>query len=234
MLALQIYLPVLLFFILLFNLSLMKKKLSVVDIGWGPSFIVLAFALMQALPGHDQFQQIIFYCVIAWGLRLGHYLFVRNWSDGEDFRYQQMKDEWQGNKNIHAFFKIFVLQSILCLIVGIPVILSAIKNNPMEMPIVFYTGLGIFVVGFLLESIADWQLYFFKKKPKNKGKRLKTGAWSIKYPNYTGEIILWWGIATMAFTKSDAFVFIGSSFITFFIIKVSGVNFLEKRLQSKS
>lgn len=231
MLALQIYLPVLLFFIVLFNLSLIKKKLSVVDIGWGPAFIVLCVALMKSLPYYDIYLQIIYGCVILWGLRLGHYLFIRNWSDGEDFRYQQMKDSWSGSINTHAFFKVFVLQSIFCLVVGTPVIAASTIGKPMQMPIVFFTGLGIFAVGFLLETVADWQLYFFKKNPENKGKRLSTGAWSIKYPNYTGEIILWWGIATMSFTKSNAIAFLGSAFITFFIIKVSGVNFLEKRLR---
>ena len=52
---------------------------------------------------------------------------------------------------------------------------------------------SIWILGFIYESKADYDLYIFKKKTTLK--RLLTGLWNYsKHPNYFGEILVWWGI----------------------------------------
>jgi steroid 5-alpha reductase family enzyme len=50
----------------------------------------------------------------------------------------------------------------------------------------------MWILGFLMETTADFQKLFFKLKPENKGRFINTGLWSyIRYPNYLGEMLMW-------------------------------------------
>ena len=56
-------------------------------------------------------------------------------------------------------------------------------------------GALIFLTGFLFETIADLQLARHIRNPKNKGKLMIGGLWSLsRHPNHFGEAVLWWGL----------------------------------------
>ena len=69
--------------------------------------------------------------------------------------------------------------------------------------------------------------------PKNKGKFIRSGLWSrSRHPNYFGEIVLWTGVAIIAFPVLQGWqwVFLSSPvFITILLARVSGIPLLEKR-----
>jgi steroid 5-alpha reductase family enzyme len=45
----------------------------------------------------------------------------------------------------------------------------------------------IWIFGFVFECVADYQKSVFNSKPKNKGKFIKSGVWSVsRHPNYVG------------------------------------------------
>ena len=68
----------------------------------------------------------------------------------------------------------------------------------------FFVGAIIFILGFLVEVIADNQKTKFRSSPKNKDKFITTGLWSYsRYPNYLGEITLWTGVSIMSFSLTD-------------------------------
>lgn len=50
-----------------------------------------------------------------------------------------------------------------------------------------WTGIGLFVVGILIETLCEESRKRFKADPANKGKIDDTGLWSIvRHPNYAG------------------------------------------------
>ena len=57
-------------------------------------------------------------------------------------------------------------------------------------------GVILWVLGFLLEVLADQQKFSWKQRPgKAKGAINDEGVWGFsRHPNFAGEIILWWGI----------------------------------------
>jgi steroid 5-alpha reductase family enzyme len=93
-------------------------------------------------------------------------------------------------------------------------------------------GVTVWLVGFLFETIGDYQLDSFFKNPSNKGKILNTGLWRFsRHPNYFGEVVQWWGIFIIALVVPQGWLgIIGPLTITILIIKISGIPLLEKAM----
>lgn len=99
----------------------------------------------------------------------------------------------------------------------------------------------LFVVGFLFESIADFQKSKFHEEKKDgtqSGAFISTGLWALcQYPNYFGEIVLQTGIALCAMSTLGGWLslvpLVTPVFVTFLLLKVSGVPLLKKLAQQK-
>jgi len=95
----------------------------------------------------------------------------------------------------------------------------------------FYIGLLVFVIGFVVEIIADMQKSEFRKDPNNKDQFIQHGLWAYsRHPNYFGEITLWLGVAIMSFsslTGGQYITLISPIFTYLLLVYVSGVRLLE-------
>ena len=87
----------------------------------------------------------------------------------------------------------------------------------------------------MIETIADHQKFVFKNK--NPKKFIKSGLWKYsRYPNYFGEMLLWWGLFIMItpyLGGISLLTIIGPIFITFILLFVSGIPMLEKSYNQK-
>ena len=101
----------------------------------------------------------------------------------------------------------------------------------MNVDSLFYFGLSIYLVGLVIEIIADNQKSKFRSNPENKNKFISSGLWSIsRHPNYVGEIVLWLGISIMSFSTLSGFQFvtlISPVFTYVLLVYISGVRILE-------
>ncbi|KFM63539.1 hypothetical protein X975_19521, partial [Stegodyphus mimosarum] len=95
-----------------------------------------------------------------------------------------------------------------------------------------YIGFSLWIFGFAIEVVADFQKSVFCNTPENEGKFISSGLWSIsRHPNYLGEILLWFGLyfsASSTFKGSEMLTVLCPVFDMFLITKVSGVPPLEK------
>jgi steroid 5-alpha reductase family enzyme len=131
-----------------------------------------------------------------------------------------------------SYIRVFLLQGVLMLIICAPIVtlMASSTEGPSYWSIM---GFLLWAVGFFFEAVGDLQLKKFKQNPSNKGKLLTTGLWSLtRHPNYFGDACQWWGFGVFAFTiQPYGFLsFLGPIFMTLLIIKVSGVDLLEKSL----
>src|ERR1700691_2832580 len=87
----------------MFIIAQVKKDNSIVDIGWGLGFIVVALATFFYFGHGRRSQKLVTFLTIIWGLRLTLYILVRNWGKPEDFRYAQWRKDWGKNVVVRSF-----------------------------------------------------------------------------------------------------------------------------------
>jgi steroid 5-alpha reductase family enzyme len=224
------------FMVIFYVISIAKDDYSIVDVAWGLGFVNITIVSLF-FNGTLTSQKLVFSALILiWGLRLTGYLYARNATVGEDYRYQEMRKSWGNTHRFQAFFKVFMLQGVLMLIIALPIVYT-ISNAAFEFSKPWqYFGLFIAVGGLLFEIIADSQMWQFKKDKNKKGSVLNTGLWHYsRHPNYFGETVFWWGIFLVAYNSEMPFYLIASPMlITFLLLKVSGVSLLEKKLGKNS
>ena len=162
--------------------------------------------------------------VIIWALRLGSFLFLRVLKDKEDRRFS----EWK--KNFHQFLRVWTLQGLWVFLTSVTAVTAITSRKIIEPDLFLYIGSFLWVFGFLFESIADYQKRKFRSE--NKNKFIQSGLWSVsRHPNYFGEIVLWFGIALIAFPTlvGPQYVsLISPLFVYLLLTRVSGVHILEK------
>jgi steroid 5-alpha reductase family enzyme len=97
-------------------------------------------------------------------------------------------------------------------------------------------GAWTFLVAFLGELAADWQLSRFKSDPKNKGKVCNVGLWRYsRHPNYFFEWLIWVSFALVASSAQYGYWgFLSPALILYFLLRVSGIPATEEQaLRSK-
>lgn len=99
-------------------------------------------------------------------------------------------------------------------------------------------GLILFYFGFLIETISDFQKFFFKENPANRGNWCQVGLWKYsRHPNYFGEMCLWWGIYLVGFSvyqDVEYYVSVLSPLFTMAILLfLSGLPLLEQSADKK-
>lgn len=218
---------------LLWLYSLAIKNASIVDIFWGTGFVITYWAALW-IGSIELTTRILLLggIVTLWGLRLSAHIFLRNHKQPEDFRYAAWRTENGKSWWWRSFFKVFLLQGVILWIVAAPLIAVQTANPAATTCACEYSGLGLWLVGFMFEAGGDWQLTRFKKDPNNKGKLLTTGYWSVtRHPNYFGDAAQWWGFWLFAFSAGAWWTVFSPLLMTFLLIKVSGVAMLERTLE---
>ena len=174
---------------------------------------------------------LIFSCIIIWTVRLGGFLFWRVLKDGQDKRFRTI---------LPSFTQLFMTWTLSAAWVFIQslaalVALTSLQQEPFG--IVGSIGLGLWILGFVFQVVADHQKTEFKANPANEGNFITEGLWSIsRHPNYFGEIVLWTGIAVMALPVMSGLQYVSlvSPVFGFLLIYfVSGVRLLENKADKK-
>lgn len=226
-----------------FIVGTIKKNNAIMDIFYGPAYFVVSitsFILNLVFTSTFCIRQIIATnLVLIWAIRLGTYVYIRNKGKPEDYRYKAMRERWKTNIALKSFFKVYLFQGIIVFLVCFPVWFINISENPPVVSllefggITLWLGVIIWLIGFIFETLADYSLYKFLQNPANKDKIMTKSVWKYSmHPNYFGEVTQWWGLFVIALAVPYGFItFIGPAYITFQIIKVSGVKLLDKRFE---
>lgn len=214
----------LIFFSALYLIAQKINNNSIVDMGWGPGFALIAWVLWLLIPDYPFYLTLL---VSLWALRLFWHIGLRNWGKPEDFRYQDMRKNWGDRQRIKAFTNVFMLQATLQLMIALSYMGVTSEINTF---ILVVLGSLIFAFGLTFEAIGDWQLSNFVKT-KKPGQVMTTGLWRYtRHPNYFGEATLWWGIYLVALGfGAPLWTIISPITITVLVRYVSGVPLLEKK-----
>ena len=229
-----IFAVVMVFMVVLWIFSTRIGDPSFIDAFWSIGFVIIA--ITSAVIHHGDGVRTVLLEVLTgvWGLRLGGYLFYRWRKNGPDPRYVAMLERNKGSKNVLMLRKVFIRQGLVMCVVSLPLQLGMLYSKPVGWTPQAGFGVALAMFGIAIESIADTQLLWFKRKPSNKGQVMDAGLWRYsRHPNYFGEACTWWGIYLVAVVNLPTFFgFIGPLLITLFLVKWSGIGPLERQLAS--
>ena len=210
------------------------KNAAIVDVGWAAGIALIA--LFYAVHGVGYWRRTLLLTVMAviWGARLALYLLLTRVGDRpEEGRYVDLRRKWGSNIGL-KFLAFFEAQAVLCGILSLPFLLAMhdpLKGvSDLEEPL-GNAGAILWVIAFLGETLADLQLAWFKRNPKNQGKVCNTGLWRYsRHPNYFFEFLIWVAFALVASPAKYGYVgFVSPALILYFLLRVTGIPAIERQ-----
>ena len=201
------------------------------DLTGSLTFLIASFYALLNAPSSNIFSVVVVSCIFCWAIRLGTFLFLRINKEGEDKRFIDIKPSFSRFLMTWTLSGTWVSICLLCVLTAIS------SNNGVAGGTLFYFGLILFLFGFIIEIVADYQKTLFRKDSVNKNKFITSGLWSYsRHPNYMGEILLWFGISVMSISSLSGIEYItliSPLFVYVLLTRISGVNFLEESANKK-
>ncbi len=208
-----------------------KQTEAFFDLTGGVTYVaIVALSLwagsQSAPPGEREL--IVSALVAIWAIRLSGFLFLRIHRAGKDGRFDELKT------SAARFVIPWSLQALwVFLTLGVVVVINCQEGASPDLGIWDGIGLGLWVLGFSIEVMADYQKTVFNSDPGNEGKWIAEGLWArSRHPNYLGEIILWTGVAffgVSCFEGLEMVAWVSPVFVYLLLTRISGITLLDER-----
>ena len=201
------------------------------DLTGSLSYITTVIVAAALSPSLDIRDLIICAMILVWAVRLGSFLFWRIKKDGQDKRFIVMKTKFTW------FLLTWTLGGLWVLVTMAAGLAALTSNTTVELGILGYVGITLWLFGFAVEVIADNQKRQFKKDPNNRDRFITSGLWSwSQHPNYFGEITLWLGLALLTYPVLSGWqlvTLISPIFVYLLLTRLSGIPTLDRLAKEK-
>lgn len=176
-------------------------RMSYVDIAWPWGLVLIGVFTFLYSPGYDVRVWMVSGVYVFMGLRMGLgalKMWRMGWLKTEFPRYQYQRRRWQksGKDNTALVIQVDILLQALAnaSFLVFPALIMAANPHP-EISLFEWLGLLIWVLAFVMESVADAQKLTFLKRMKKAGEKNKVcdeGLWAYsRHPNYFAEWMVW-------------------------------------------
>jgi steroid 5-alpha reductase family enzyme len=215
-------------------LSLYRRDASIIDPFWGLGFVAVSLVAYGLNSPATPRTTLLVALTSLWGIRLSVYLLWRNAGHGEDRRYQAMRAMHGPRFWWISLFTVFLLQALILWFVSWPIQVACFERESTPLGWLDLVGGLIWLVGFLFETVGDWQLALFKAKRENAGRVMDRGLWRFtRHPNYFGDCCVWWGLYLIGAAGGAWWTLLSPLAMTLLLLKVSGVSLLEKTITDR-
>jgi steroid 5-alpha reductase family enzyme len=212
---------------LMFVHAWVKRTEHYFDLTGSITYIVMVVSGALLSGASDPRSLLLVALIVVWALRLGPFLFLRIRKAGEDRRFRSIKASFPVFLMTWTLQGTWVFITACCALAAI----TSLHSVPIDVP--FWIGLSLWVFGFVIEVTADQQKSAFRAKPENADRFIRSGLWAwSRHPNYFGEIVLWLGIAMIAYPVLVGWqlvTLISPLFVVVLLTFISGVRMLENR-----
>ncbi|MCH2170433.1 DUF1295 domain-containing protein [Myxococcota bacterium] len=169
--------------------------------------------------------------IAIWAIRLGSFLFFRIQRSGGDGRFDSLKT------HLGRFLMTWTLQALWVLFTAACALAAMTSTKTTPLGAWAIVGSIVFIAGFVIEIVADRQKSAFRSNPAHRDRFIESGLWAwSRHPNYFGEIVLWLGIACVAFPALSGWQYatlVSPIFVFVLLSRISGVPLLEARGKKK-
>lgn len=216
---------------LVFVPSFVARTERFFDLTGSLTYILVTLATLVLGGSWEPRRLLLAAVVLIWAVRLGSFLFGRVSRTGADDRFDEIKSSFP------RFLGVWTIQGLWVSVTASAAWIALSSSAPLGIDAFAVIGLLLWAIGFAIEVIADRQKSAFRADPANRGRFISSGLWSrSRHPNYFGEILLWIGVAVMAFPALYGWQWVGlvsPVFVALLIIRVSGVPLLEAKADAK-
>ena len=212
--------------VIFFIPSFLLKTEKYFDIVGSLTYIITISIAYFSVENKTMIDSIIYFYVMVWASRLGIYLFRRVRNDGKDIRFEKAK------RHFFWFLQYWMGQALWVSLTACAAIIAILSPEDNSLPLFAMIGMALWLSGFAIESISDYQKRVFRKENNPSESFIHTGLWArSRHPNYFGEITLWTGIAVIALntlTGVEYITLVSPVFVYVLLTRMSGVNLLER------
>ncbi len=183
----------------LWLIQLKTRDATPVDVGWSLSLGAAAVFCAVSGPGDVITRTLLAALATIWALRLGgHLLFDRVLQHKpEDGRYAALRAKFSPREQ-PIFALVYFIQGLLVAALSVPFVLGS-RDSHAGLQLTDVAGAALWLVGLLIEAVADAQLRRFKSLPANRGQVCDRGLWHYsRHPNFFGEWLMWCAYALIA------------------------------------
>ncbi len=213
--------------------SIPLRDVSIIDMFFALIIVAITLTAFALAPAYNTLQWVLLAMVLLWALRITAHLIGRNWGHGEDPRYTRLRS-WVNNERAFIWLslrQVFLLQAVVLWLASLPVQVGLFAGTS-EIGLLAMLGSLLWLLGLVVETVADAQLRRFRAQPENRGTVLCTGLWRYsRHPNYFGELCVWWGIWLVACEVPLGWLtVIGPLAYSYLVVNVTGQKTLDKKL----
>lgn len=201
------------------------------DLTGGATYLaVIIFAFLNS-EQQDLRTFILTLIVAIWAIRLAGFLFLRVRKKGSDSRFDDIKI------NFWRFSIAWTVQGLWVMITAGAAIAAITSSQKVDFGWIGASGLLLWLIGFSMEAVADNQKRVFRQQKDTRKEFIQTGLWSrSRHPNYFGEILLWIGVAVIAYPalyQWQLVTLISPLFVILLLTKISGISLQEAQADER-
>jgi steroid 5-alpha reductase family enzyme len=224
--------------------SLVIEDVGIVDYLWSLMLLSSAatYAHQTGLGSSLSMVNLLLLTMIAvWALRLSSFLMLRGRNRGEERRYRAMRKRLSPHFALKSLFNIFLLRALLIWMLSSLFAVALGSGSNLSWSLWHTAGAALWLSGFILQSIADLQLYRFNQLVVRKSETLSSGLWRYsRHPNYFGECCVWCGwvlfaipSAISASTATLPWLLLAPMIMIMLLLKLSGVRHMEQGITQR-
>lgn len=220
--------------IFIFILSCIFNNSSLYDPYWSVAPVVMVIAFIKIVDNVNFFSVFLVSLISLWGLRLTVNFLIgfRNLRH-QDWRYLMFKEKYPKIFPLLNLLGIHLMPTIIVFIALIPALnfIGDVTKPGFEPTLMTIVAYAVIFIAIIIETIADLQLYLFKRYPSNHGLVLSKGLWkNSRHPNYFGECLFWFGIFLIHFSFKDANpLLVVSPLVMFILFEFISIPMMDKR-----
>ena len=166
------------------------RNAGLVDVLWTGSVGGLGVTWCLLGSGWAPRRGLVAALVGLWAVRLAAHLAHRVLSEPEDGRYRRMRESF-GERFDALMVAFFQAQALLAVLLSLPMLVLA-QAPEAGWRATDAVAVGLWIVSWAGESLADRQLAAFRARPENRGRTCREGLWAwSRHPNYFFEWLHW-------------------------------------------
>lgn len=197
------------------------------DLTGGGTFLLVTLGILALSPAPDARSVVLAVMVAVWAVRLSGFLFARIHRAGSDDRFDDIKGEPL------RFLRVWIVQGAWVSLTASAAWIAMSSLQRRDLDALAFAGIAVWVIGLVIEVVADVQKTAFKANPAHRGLFISSGLWSrSRHPNYFGEIVLWIGVFLVAAPVLSGWQWVGilsPLVVVLLLTRVSGIPLLEAK-----